>query len=938
MGGVNSRASLAKSLVRMAFENSRKLRVVALITKECALNKGGTAEMLRPLTGRFLFFEEDIMDIQMEGRYQPKNFEDRIYRTWEQADAFKADVNPDKTPYCIVLPPPNITGQLHMGHALDHTLQDVLIRYKRLQGYEALWLPGTDHASIATEVKVWDKLREDGVDIDAVSREEFLTHAWAWRDQYGKRIVEQMKRLGNSCDWSKERFTMDEMCSKAVREVFIKLYQKGYIYRGYRLINWCPDCGTSLSDAEVEHADKQGNFYHIKYYVEGTDDYLEIATTRPETLLGDSAVAVHPDDPRYSAYIGKRAIVPIINRSVPIIADDYVDIETGTGALKVTPAHDPNDFEIGQRHNLAQIIILDNSAKMTGEVGSYAGMDRYACRKQIVEDLKAADLLVQVKPHDHSVGACYRCDTVVEPMLSDQWFVKMEEMAKPALDVLGKELNFVPERFAKIYTNWLENIKDWCVSRQLWWGHRIPAYHCQECKHIVVAEEMPDTCPDCGSLRLQQDEDVLDTWFSSALWPFSTLGWPEKTPELDYFYPTNVLVTGYDIIFFWVVRMVFSGLEQTGKHPFDYTLIHGLVRDAQGRKMSKSLGNGVDPLEVIDQHGADALRFMLITGNTPGNDQRYQIERVEAARNFANKLWNASRFVLMGVDSLDDTLPSHAEMTLADRWIISRVNQLISETERCFDKFDMGMAGDKIYEFVWNEYCDWYIEMAKPRLYGEDAAKKQTVQRILMYVLKRILTLLHPFMPFITEEIHAQISDQLLITSQWYQADQTLVDQQSIDDMAVIMDAIRSIRNARAEMNIPPSKKARLYVKTSADPMIFSSQSEYFKGLASVSEIIVVNSDDQLPEDRIATVSSKSELYLPADDLVDYAKEQERLLREQAKLQAEIDRIDKKLGNAGFVAKAPEKIVAAERQKLSEFQTMLQAVDEQIAKVSAKLA
>lgn len=878
------------------------------------------------------------MNVTMEGRYQPKDFEEKTYEKWQQKEAFKAHVNPNKKPFTIVLPPPNITGQLHMGHALDHTLQDVLIRYKRMSGYEALWLPGTDHASIATEVKVWDKLKEDGLNKHDVSREEFLEHAWSWKEQYGDRIVAQMKKLGNSCDWSRERFTMDEMCSEAVQDVFIKLHKKGYIYRGYRLINWCPDCGTTLSDAEVEHEDKQGNFYQIKYRVKDSEEYLVVATTRPETLLGDSAVAVHPDDARYQHLIGKTVLVPIINREIPVIADAYVDLETGTGALKVTPAHDPNDFEIGNRHNLRQIIILDNKAHMTGEVGPYEGLDRYVCRKQIVKDLELADLLVSVKPHDHSVGQCYRCNTVVEPMLSDQWFVKMEEMAKPALEALGKELQFVPERFSKIYVNWLENIRDWCISRQLWWGHRIPAYYCQGCKHIEVSREMPDACPDCGSTDFKQDEDVLDTWFSSALWPFSTLGWPNKTEEYDYFYPTDVLVTGYDIIFFWVVRMVFSGIEQTNQVPFKDVFIHGLIRDAQGQKMSKSLGNGVDPLDVIDVFGADALRFMLITGNTPGHDQRYQTERVEAARNFANKLWNASRFVLMGVSDASDTLDDTTSLTLADRWILARVNRVIGTVEVAMDKYDLGYAGDMLYDFIWNEYCDWYIEMAKVRLYGQDAKAKEAVERVLMYVLKRILIMLHPFMPFITEEIWSNISPDLLITTDWLSADKQWEDQMAIDEMEIVMAAIKSIRNARAEMNIPPSKKARLFVKTTANPEIFASQGAYFSGLASVSDLQIIDANTVLPDDVIVAVSSMTELYIPADDLIDYHKEMERLTKEKSKLEIEIERIAAKLANQGFLAKAPEQLVVSEKEKQGKFADMLAVVEERLVQVSKKLS
>ncbi len=876
----------------------------------------------------------------MESRYNPKDFEDRIYQLWLEKKAFKAEVNPDKKPFSIVLPPPNITGQLHVGHALDFTLPDALIRYKRMQGFESLWLPGTDHASIATEVKVWDKMREEGIDTDKVTRQQFLDRAWAWRDQYGNRIVEQMKKLGYSCDWDRERFTMDEGCSKAVQKVFVDLYNKGQIYRGYRLINWCPDCGTSLSDAEVEHEDKPGNFYHIKYFIEGSEDYLEIATTRPETLLGDSAVAVHPEDSRYQQYIGKKAIVPIVNRKVEIIADSYVDVEKGTGALKVTPAHDPNDFEIGQRHNLEEIIILDNDACIKSEVERYDGLDRYKARKQIVKELEEKDLLVKVVPHQHAVGTCYRCNTVIEPMLSDQWFVKMEELAKPALEALGNGLDFVPERFGKIYSNWLVNIRDWCISRQLWWGHRIPAYYCDDCQGVTVSLEQATTCCHCQSKNIRQDEDVLDTWFSSALWPFSTMGWPEKTPELDYFYPTAVMVTGFDIIFFWVVRMVFSAIEHTGQIPFKDVLIHGLVRDEKGRKMSKSLNNGVDPLEVIDNYGADALRFMLITGNTPGNDQRYQVERVEAARNFANKLWNASRFVLMGVSSTDRELPPVEELELSDKWIIASVNLLIKDVEKLFDVYDLGMAGDKIYEFVWNSYCDWYIEMAKARLYGEDVKAKATVESVLIYVLRRILTVLHPFMPFITEEIYGQIAkdnDDLLITSNWYQAEEKLIDNLAIEQMAIIMDAVKSLRNARAEMNIPPSKKARLYVKTTADARIFSSQSDYLKGLASISEIVIIEDDSQIPEDRISAVSLYSELYMPADDLVDYQKEAERLVRERGKVEESIEKIAKKLNNQGFVAKAPEKIVQAEREKLAGLEEMLKSLLVELEKVESKI-
>lgn len=877
----------------------------------------------------------------MQSKYNPKEFEDKIYSRWMEQQAFKAVVNPDKKPFTIVLPPPNITGQLHMGHALDQALQDVLIRFKKMSGYEALWLPGTDHASIATEVKVLEKIKdEEGLSKDQLSREQFLEYAWAWKEKYGDRIVEQMKKLGSACDWSRERFTMDEGCNKAVTEVFIRLFKKGYIYRGYRLINWCPDCMTSLSDAEVEHEDKDGHFYHILYPIKDSTETIEIATTRPETMLGDTAVCVHPEDSRYSHLIGKTCILPLVNREIPIIADTYVDRETGTGALKVTPAHDPNDFELGNKHHLEQKIILTFDAKMTADTGVYAGLDRYEARKRIVEDLKQAGLMVKMKDHTHAVGTCYRCDTVVEPMLSDQWFVKMEEMAKPAIEAVANcDLNFVPERFTKIYLQWLEQIRDWCISRQLWWGHRIPAYYCQSCKEILVDSEMPDTCPSCGGTEFKQDEDVLDTWFSSALWPFSTLGWPDQTEDFNYFYPTSVLVTGYDIIFFWVVRMVFSGYEQTNQSPFDTVYIHGLVRDAHGKKMSKSSGNGVDPLDVIEQYGADALRFMLITGNSPGADQRFQMDRVEAARNFANKLWNASRFVMMGIDDIKSLGSFKTEnLELSDRYILSRLNHVIDEVTQAIDRYDLGLAGTKVYEFVWDEYCDWYIELAKARLYSNHPIEKQTVQGVLIHVLETILKLIHPFMPFISEEIWSYMDrDAMLLLSQWPAVDSSLFNDAAEKDMQVIMDAIKSVRNARQEMNIPPSKKARIMIQTDQYRSTFELYKTYLIAMASASDVSLISAGDILPEDTLSAVIAGAELFIPLDDLIDYEKELERLLKEAEKLNQEVNRVVSKLNNHGFIAKAPEALVQEEKDKQRRFEEMLSKVNERIAKIKAKV-
>lgn len=879
----------------------------------------------------------------MQSKYNPKEFEDRIYEKWLEKKSFSANVNPDRTPYTIVLPPPNITGQLHMGHALDQTLQDVLIRWKRLQGFEALWLPGTDHASIATEVRVLKTIEEtEGLTKDQLGRDEFLRRAWQWRDEYGRIIVNQMQKLGSSCDWEKERFTMDEGCNHAVTEVFIRLYDKGLIYRGNRLINWCPDCKTTLSDAEVEHEEKSGAFWHIKYPVIGTDEYLEIATTRPETMVADTGVAVNPNDERYKHLIGKKCRLPLLDRELPIIGDDYVDIDFGTGALKVTPAHDPNDFEIGLRHGLEQLSGMNDDATMNEVAGKYQGMDRFACRKAIVKDLDAEGYLVMTKEHPHNVGTCYRCSTVIEPMVSDQWFVKMAPLAGPAIDVVNNgETRIIPDRFTKVYMNWLENIRDWCISRQLWWGHRIPAYYCESCPEIVVAKEMPDVCPSCGGTHFRQDDDVLDTWFSSALWPFSTLGWPEKTPELDYFYPTNVLVTGYDIIFFWVIRMVFSGLETMGEKPFDDVFIHGLVRDANGKKMSKSLGNGVDPLDVIEQFGADALRFMLATGNSPGNDLKFQIERVESSRNFANKLWNASRFVIMGLDEGLSELDGNETLTLADQWILSRLQTMVEEITGALDKYELGIAAGKIYEFTWNEYCDWYIELAKKRLYGEDAIAKRTVQKVLVKVLKDILRLLHPFMPFITEEIWSFMPNTtgLLVTDKWPTVEGIYKNATAEKDMTMIMDAIRNLRNVRAEMEVAPSRKAKCMILATDSYVssVLMNQSEYLITLASCSEVAIADDKSAIPEDAVSAVIHGAELYLPLDDLIDFDKEMERLQKERTKLQKEVDRVISKLNNEGFVSKAPANLLEEERQKESKYQEMLATVDARINAIASKI-
>ena len=859
---------------------------------------------------------------------------------------FKSKPNPDKKPFTIMMPPPNITGQLHMGHALDHTLQDILIRWKRMEGYEAFWLPGTDHASIATEVKVVERIKkQEGKTKYEIGREEFLKRAWEWKDEFGGKISNQLKQLGDSCDWDKERFTMDEGCNEAVIEFFVSLYEKGHIYRGNRIINWCPDCKTTLSDAEVEHEEHDGNFYHIKYPLKDSEDFLEIATTRPETMIGDTGIAVNPEDDRYKHLIGKTAILPLVGRELPIVADSYVDLEFGTGAVKMTPAHDPNDFEVGLRHNLEQLNTMNEDGTMNEVCGKYEGMDRFECRKAIVADLKEQGYLIKIKAHNHNVGTCYRCHTVVEPRLSEQWFVKMEELAKPAIDILKKgELEFVPDKFDKTYLQWLENIRDWCISRHLWWGHQIPAYYCQECGEIVVARKMPDKCPKCGSTHFKQDEDALDTWFSSALWPFSTLGWPNKTEALDYYYPTSVLVTGYDIIFFWVVRMAFAGMFCMNEKPFDHVLVHGLVRDSQGRKMSKSLGNGIDPLEIIEQYGADALRFTLTTGNSPGNDMRFYMERVEFARNFANKLWNASRFVFMNID--EDIIKNMTresvkeDLTLADKWIISRANNIVKEATNNMDKFDLGIALQKIYDFTWSEYCDWYIEMVKPRLYGEDANAKSAALYTLTYVLEKILKLLHPYMPFITEEIYTHLPtvEGCIIVSEWpkYNEEDNMAEEE--DMMNLLMEGIRSIRNVRAEMNVPPSKKAKLIIIPSEEKIeAIELGKDYFITLASASNVEIAKDKSNVPEDAVGVVIDGVEIFIPLNELVDFEKEIERLSKEKKKLEGEIKRVNGKLANQGFLAKAPESLIEEEKVKKEKFEEMIKSVEERLTNLESKI-
>lgn len=854
---------------------------------------------------------------ELDKQYSPQNVEDRTYKFWCDHKYFHAEVNPDKKPYTIVIPPPNITGQLHMGHALDETLQDILIRWRRMEGYETLWLPGTDHASIATEAKIVEAMRKEGITKEEIGREKFLERAWEWKAQYGGRIVEQLKKLGSSCDWDRERFTLDEGCSKAVREVFCKLYDKGLIYRGERIINWCPHCLTSISDAEVEYEDQAGHFWHLRYPFKDGTGYLELATTRPETLLGDTAVAVNPNDERYKDMVGKTLILPIVHREIPVIADDYVDIEFGTGVVKITPAHDPNDFEVGLRHNLEVINVLTPDAKIVDDYPKYAGMDRYEARKAIVEDLQAEGALVEIEDYSHNVGTCYRCGITVEPRVSKQWFVKMEPLAKPAVEVVRNgEVKFVPERFDKTYFHWMENIKDWCISRQLWWGHRIPAYYCDDCGEVMVSAQEVHTCSKCGSNHVHQDPDTLDTWFSSALWPFSTLGYPDDTKELEYFYPTDTLVTGYDIIFFWVARMIFSGVEHMGQVPFHTVLIHGLVRDAQGRKMSKSLGNGIDPLLVIDQYGADALRFTLATGNAPGNDMRFSDEKVKASRNFANKLWNAARFVLMylGNDYSYPGLPK--DLAIEDKWILSKVNTLAKEVTDNLERFELGIAVAKLYDFIWDVFCDWYIEIAKIRL--QSGAGADTAKAVLVYVLTDILKLLHPFMPFITEEIYQAIphDTESIMISKWPEYDPTLSFADEEAQMEKIMDAIRAIRNRRAEMNIPPSKKSKVYVETAfAD--VFAVGSEFIKRLAYASDVEIADAFGDLGN-TVTIVTNDAKIYIPLGDLVDFEAEAKRLQKELAAAEEKLAFINKKLDNPGFVNKAPEKVVQQNRDEAAK--------------------
>ena len=854
---------------------------------------------------------------ELDKQYSPQNVEDRTYKFWCDHKYFHAEVNPNKKPYTIVIPPPNITGQLHMGHALDETLQDILIRWRRMEGYETLWLPGTDHASIATEAKIVEAMRKEGITKEEIGREKFLERAWEWKAQYGGRIVEQLKKLGSSCDWDRERFTLDEGCSKAVREVFCKLYDKGLIYRGERIINWCPHCLTSISDAEVEYEDQAGHFWHLRYPFKDGSGYLELATTRPETLLGDTAVAVNPNDERYKDMVGKTLILPIVHREIPVIADDYVDIEFGTGVVKITPAHDPNDFEVGLRHNLEVINVLTPDAKIVDDYPKYAGMDRYEARKAIVEDLQAEGALVEIEDYSHNVGTCYRCGTTVEPRVSKQWFVKMEPLAKPAVEVVRNgEVKFVPERFDKTYFHWMENIKDWCISRQLWWGHRIPAYYCDDCGEVMVSAQEVHTCSKCGGNHVHQDPDTLDTWFSSALWPFSTLGYPDDTKELEYFYPTDTLVTGYDIIFFWVARMIFSGVEHMGQVPFHTVLIHGLVRDAQGRKMSKSLGNGIDPLLVIDQYGADALRFTLATGNAPGNDMRFSDEKVKASRNFANKLWNAARFVLMylGNDYNYPGLPK--DLAIEDKWILSKVNTLAKEVTDNLERFELGIAVAKLYDFIWDVFCDWYIEIAKIRLQSGEGA--DTAKAVLVYVLTDILKLLHPFMPFITEEIYQAIphDTESIMISKWPEYDPTLSFADEEAQMEKIMDAIRAIRNRRAEMNIPPSKKSKVYVETAfAD--VFAVGSEFIKRLAYASDVEIADAFGDLGN-TVTIVTNDAKIYIPLGDLVDFEAEAKRLQKELAAAEEKLAFINKKLDNPGFVNKAPEKVVQQNRDEAAK--------------------
>ncbi|MDD7614728.1 MAG: valine--tRNA ligase [Clostridiaceae bacterium] len=865
-------------------------------------------------------------------QYDPKEVEDRIYQFWLDGKYFHAKCDPDKKPYTIVIPPPNITGQLHMGHALDNTLQDILIRYRRMQGYDALWLPGTDHASIATEAKIVEAMRQEGITKEDIGREGFLKRAWEWKEKFGGRIIEQLKKMGSSCDWDRERFTMDEGCSKAVKEVFVNLYNKGLIYRGERIVNWCPHCLTSISDAEVEYEDQAGHFWHLRYPFKDGSGYLELATTRPETMLGDTAVAVNPNDERYKDIVGKTLILPIVHREIPVIADEYVEMDFGTGCVKITPAHDPNDFEVGLRHNLEIIDTFTDDAHIKPEWGKYAGMDRMEARKAIVEDLEKEGAIVKIEDYSHNVGVCYRCHSTIEPKVSKQWFVKMEPLAKPAIECVKKgEVKFVPERFDKTYYHWMENIKDWCISRQLWWGHRIPAWYCDDCGEVVVSKDAPTVCPKCGSVHLTQDPDTLDTWFSSALWPFSTLGWPDKTPELAHYFPTSTLVTGYDIIFFWVARMIFSSVENMHDRPFDTVFIHGIVRDAQGRKMSKSLGNGIDPLVVIDQYGADALRFTLATGNSPGNDMRFSDEKVGASRNFANKLWNAARFILMnlGEDEKAPHIPD--ELALEDKWILSLFNTLTKEVTENLDKFELGIAVQKLYDFIWDVFCDWYIEISKIRLNSGDEKAAQTARDMLVYIMSNTLKLLHPFMPFITEEIWQTLphSGESIMVSDWpvYKEEFDFsVEEQEMDR---IMEAVRAIRNRRAEMNVPPSKKAKYFIAT-AYKDTFEKAGIFMQRLASCSEAEVGDSFEI--DGAVCIVTADAKIYIPLGELVDFDQEIARLNKEKEKVLKDLEFIDKKLNNENFVAKAPKAVVDGQREAAQKLRDKIAMIDESIAK------
>lgn len=886
------------------------------------------------------------MSKELAKTYDPNGIEDRLYQKWLDKKYFHAEVDHSKTPFTIVIPPPNITGQLHMGHALDNTMQDILIRYKRMQGYNALWQPGTDHASIATEVKIIQKLKEEGIDKHDLGREKFLERAWEWKKEYGGRIISQLKKLGSSCDWDRERFTMDEGCNKAVTEVFVKMHEKGYIYKGARIVNWCPVCNTSISDAEVEYQEQAGHFWHIKYPLMNEDgtpsttEFLTFATTRPETMLGDTAVAIHPDDERYTHLHGRKVLLPIVNRVIPIVEDAYVDREFGTGVVKITPAHDPNDFEVGKRHDLPVINILNDDATINKNGGKFEGMDRYEARKAIVEELDQMGLLVKIEDHVHNVGTHDRCKTTIEPMVKDQWFVKMDELIKPAREaVKNGEIKLIPERMEKNYFNWTDNIRDWCISRQLWWGHRIPAYYCDDCGEVVVAKEMPKVCPKCGCTHFTQDPDTLDTWFSSALWPFETLGWPEQTEDLKYFYPTDVLVTGYDIIFFWVIRMIFSGYEQMGEKPFKTVLFHGLVRDSQGRKMSKSLGNGIDPLEIISQYGADALRLTLITGNAPGNDMRFYYERVENSRNFANKVWNASRFIMMNFDQNEDVDYENVtadELTQADKWILSKVNTLAKDVTVLMDSFDLGIAVQKIYDFIWEEFCDWYIEMVKPRLYNDADETKAAALHTLKTVLIDALKLLHPYMPFITEEIYCTLmgdEEISIMVSEWpkYKESRNFAEDEA--KVERIKEAVKGIRNIRGEMNVPPSKKASVIVVSEKEEVlkIFEENKVFFATLGLASDVTLQSTKENIGEDAVSVVIADGTIYIPFAELVDIDKEIERLKKEEKKLTGEIKRCEGMLGNPNFVNKAPEKKIAEEREKLEKYKGMMEQVKERLA-------